>query len=60
VDFSGNQEEPNININKEQNLNSFKDDLVLGLPTLDKTLELSFKVPLSLQLNLGETLLLSN
>jgi hypothetical protein len=50
VDSSGNQEEPDIDVNEEQNLNSSKDDLAPRLPTLNETLEPS----------LGETLLLND
>ena len=46
VDFSGNQDEPNIKVSEELNLDGFKDDLVLGLPTPDKTPELSFRASL--------------
>jgi hypothetical protein len=60
VDSSGNQEEPNIDISKEQNLNSFKDNLALGLPILNKTPKPSSRAPLSLQSNLRETPSLSD
>ena len=58
MDFSGNQEKPNIGVSKEQDLSSFTNSLVLGLLTLDKTLKLSFRVFLSLLTNLGESPLL--
>jgi len=45
VDSSGNQEEPNTKSSKQQNL-SFKDNLALGLPTLDKTPEPNSLEPL--------------
>jgi hypothetical protein len=45
VDSGGNQEEPNIESSKQLDLSS-KDDLTLGLPTLDKTLEPDLLEPL--------------
>jgi len=45
VDSSGNQEEPNIKSSKQPDLSS-KDDLTLGLPTLDKTPEPNLPEPL--------------
>ena len=44
MDFSGNQNKPNTKVSKKPDLNSFKNDLALGLPTLDKILELSSRV----------------
>ena len=38
-------------------MESFKDDLVLGLLTPDKTLEPNYKAPLSLLIDIGESLL---
>ena len=46
MDFSENQKKPNINISKKQVLNSFKDNLALGLFTLVKTLKPSFRMSL--------------
>ena len=48
INFSRNQKGPNININK--------DNLAPGLPTLDKTLELIFKLSLSPPTKLSSTL----
>jgi hypothetical protein len=45
VDSSGNQEEPNIKSSEQPDL-SFKDDLTLGLPTLDETPEPDLPEPL--------------
>ena len=45
MDSSGNQEEPNIESSKQLGLSS-KNDLTLGLPTLDKTLEPNLLEPL--------------
>ena len=57
MDFSGNQKEPDIKSSKELDLNSFKDDLAIGLPTLNKTPELNYKAPLLLPTDLEESLL---
>ena len=58
MDSSGNQEEPDIKVSKELDLNSSKDDLAAGLPTPDKTLELNYRAPPLLPINLKESLLL--
>ena len=56
MDSGGNQEEPKIKSSEELDLNSFKDDLAVGLPTLDKTPELNHKAPLLLPTDLEESL----
>ena len=50
MDSSKNQEEPNIESNKQQDLSS-KDNSTLGLPTLNKTPEPNLLEPLLLSLN---------
>ena len=57
MDSSKNQEELDIKSSEEPDLNSFKDDLAIGLPTLDKTLEPNYKVPPLLPIDLEESLL---
>ena len=47
MDFSRNQDKPNAKVSKELNLDSFKNDSVLGLLTLDKTPKLNFRESLS-------------
>ena len=56
MDFSRNKKTPNINVSKEQDLNNFKDNLISGLPTLDKTPELSSKESLLLPIESLSTL----
>ena len=46
MDSGRNQDEPNAEVSEKLDLNSFKDNSVLGLLTLDKTPELNFKVSL--------------
>ena len=46
-----------INISKEQDSNSFKDNLVLKLPTLNKIIKLISRVFLLLPIDLGKSLL---
>ena len=58
MDSSRNWEEPKIESSEELNLNSFKNNLAVGLPTLNKTLELNHKVPLLQPIDLKESLLL--
>ena len=58
MDFSKNQEKPNIEVSEELDLNSFKDNLAIGLSTLNKTLKLNYRVPLLLPIDLEESLLL--
>jgi len=50
VESGGNEEEPNIKSSKQQDLSS-KDDLALGLSTLDKILEPNLPEPPPLSLN---------
>ncbi len=45
-----------MEVSKELDLDSSKDDLALGLFTLDKTLELNQEVPLSLHTDPKESL----
>ena len=58
VNSGRNQKEPKIESSKELDLNSSKDDLAVGLPTLDKILELNYKEPPLLPIDLEESLLL--
>ena len=44
MDFGGNQDKPNAEVNKELDLDGSKNNLILGLPTLDETPELSSRV----------------
>ena len=56
MDFSGNQNKPNTKVSKKPDLNSFKNNSVLGLFTLDETLKLSFKASLLPPVELSSTL----
>ena len=56
MDFGGNQDKPSIKSSKQLDSKSFKDDLALGLFTLNKTLELNYGVPLLLLIDIGESL----
>jgi hypothetical protein len=60
VDSSGNQKKSNIGSSIKWDLNSSKDNSAPGLPTLDKTPELSSKAPPSPQSNPRETPSLSD
>ena len=46
MDFNKNQDKPNAKVNKEPDLDNFKNNSVPGLFTLDKILKLSFRASL--------------
>ena len=56
VESNGNQNEPNIKSSKQLDSESSKDDLALGLLTPDKTPEPNYRAPLSLPIDIRESL----
>ena len=58
MDSGGNQDEPSMEVSKELDLDSSKDDSTPGLPTLNKTPKPNHKVPPSLPIDPKESPLL--
>ena len=56
VDSGGNQDKPSTEVSEELDLDSFKDDLAPGLFTLGETPKPNYKAPLSLPIDLKESL----
>ena len=56
MDSGGNQDKPSTEVSKELDLDSFKDNLVLRLPTLRETLKPNYKASLSLPIDPKEFL----